>query len=472
MRVEITLLGEFGVHVDGSAVDPRSWERRQAANLVKMLALAPGRRLHREQCLDAIWPELGVDEAAPRLHKAAHYARKALGDRNTIVLRRDEVALFPTADVTIDVIEFESLAAQRVAPRRPRVPRHRTRLLRRSAPPGGPVRAVGRQPPRAHRGLHVSLLRRAQRWDVLLAEEPADEEAHVALMRTYVARGDRHAALRQYERMDRALRDELGLAPSEQATRLRDEILAVLRHATVPEESSDEGLVGREYELEVLTDVLGVVGSGHGRAVLVSGPPGVGKSALVEQLRSRATALGWRCGIGGAAAIEGAWPYTPVLEAMADLGRRHPTLLDGLDDTYRSEIDRARRGDEAPGSSDSAEPSRRPPTGGRRVGHQRLFVAASELMRLAASGPGLLLVIDDGHDADDASLRLLHYLARSAAEGARSDRDRPAFERRRASTRRDPREPPAARRADRDRRSSLGSRRDADPCDAVSSGHH
>ena len=45
--------------------------------------------------------------------------------------------------------------------------------------------------------------------------------------------------------------------------------------------------------------------------------------------------------------------------------------------------------------------------------HQRLFVAAAELVRLASATTGLLLTIDDVHDADDASLRLLHYIARS-----------------------------------------------------------
>ena len=331
-------------------------------------------------------------------------------------------------------------------------------------------------PPRARSPAPRVTAAPRQRWDVLLAEEPADEEAHVALMRAYVARGDRHAALRQYERMDRALRDELGLVPSEQATRLRDEILAVLRHATVPEESSDEGLRRRaSTELEVLTDLLGAVGSGP-RATPCSSP-GHRESAsllLVEQLRSRATALGWRCGIGGAAAIEGAWPYAAVLEAY---GRPRPPAPDAARWSRRL----VPLGDR-PGSAGrrGAGLKRQPPSrpavpqsGGRRVGHQRLFVAASELMRLAASGPGLLLVIDDGHDADDASLRLLHYLARSAAEARVADRDRPAFERRRTSTRRNPREPPAARRADRDRRSSAWiSTRRGPFVDAVSSGHH
>jgi predicted ATPase len=45
--------------------------------------------------------------------------------------------------------------------------------------------------------------------------------------------------------------------------------------------------------------------------------------------------------------------------------------------------------------------------------HQRLFVAVAELVRLAAAGSGLPITVDDLHEADEASLRLLHYLARS-----------------------------------------------------------
>ena len=41
-----------------------------------------------------------------------------------------------------------------------------------------------------------------------------------------------------------------------------------------------------------------------------------------------------------------AWPYAPVVEALADVCRQHPTLLDGLGDHHRQEIDRALAGAE------------------------------------------------------------------------------------------------------------------------------
>ena len=54
MGIDIELLGGFAVRLDGADVAADGWRRRQAALLVKRLALAPGRRLHREQLIDAL----------------------------------------------------------------------------------------------------------------------------------------------------------------------------------------------------------------------------------------------------------------------------------------------------------------------------------------------------------------------------------------------------------------------------------
>src|SRR6185437_15431536 len=115
MRVEIDLLGGFAVRVGGRLIPPGRWHRRQAAALVKLLALAPRRTVHREQVIDALWPGTAVDDAAPRLHKAAYYARRALGDPRSLVLAADRVTLFPGADVVVDAETFERCARQALA---------------------------------------------------------------------------------------------------------------------------------------------------------------------------------------------------------------------------------------------------------------------------------------------------------------------------------------------------------------------
>jgi len=73
---------------------------------------------------------------------------------------------------------------------------------------------------------HLDLLRLDGRWAAVAELDPGDERAHLGLMRQYAATGDPHAALRQFERLDRALRQELGVTPGPEASGLRDRLLA------------------------------------------------------------------------------------------------------------------------------------------------------------------------------------------------------------------------------------------------------
>ena len=116
MDARVSLLGGFSVAVGGSVVTDQQWSRRNASMLVKVLALAKGRRLHREQVIDLLWPDLSPETAAPRLHQAAHYARRALGEAGQgIVLRHDFVELLPDRDVTIDAVDFRAAAEAALA---------------------------------------------------------------------------------------------------------------------------------------------------------------------------------------------------------------------------------------------------------------------------------------------------------------------------------------------------------------------
>jgi len=105
-EVTVGLLGGFTAAVDGVSVPATAWRLKKARELVKLLALAPGHRLHREQAMDVLWQDREPAAAANNLHQALHVARRAL-DADAIELR-DEV-LFLTA--TIDVHQFELAAA-------------------------------------------------------------------------------------------------------------------------------------------------------------------------------------------------------------------------------------------------------------------------------------------------------------------------------------------------------------------------
>src|SRR4051812_15847844 len=107
VTVTITLLGGFGATVDGEPVPDNAWRLRKARDLVKLLALAPGRRLHREQVMDALWRERNPGAAANNLYQAVHAARRAIG-AETIVVREEVLSLVAETDVD----EFERAAAE------------------------------------------------------------------------------------------------------------------------------------------------------------------------------------------------------------------------------------------------------------------------------------------------------------------------------------------------------------------------
>ncbi len=277
MRVEIDLLGGFAVRVDGRAVAPGEWRRRQAAALIKLLALAPCRTLHRERVLDALWPGTAIEDAAPRLHKAAHFARRSLGDPRALVLTGDTVSLFPDADVAVDADEFERRArkaldgdgnAGAVAD-----------LWTGDLLPGDPYEAWLDGPrDRLHR-LHQEVLRRAGRWADLVRADPADEEASVALARRLAESGDRRGALRQLERLERALRGDLGVTPGPAVAALRTTLLA----QDVPHPGGvrlpARPPLGRDAVLDRVDRMITTASAGQGRTLFVSGPAGIGKTA-------------------------------------------------------------------------------------------------------------------------------------------------------------------------------------------------
>ena len=104
--VTITLLGGFSAAVDGEPVPEKAWRLKKARELVKLLALAPDHRLHREQVMDVLWRDRGPAAAANNLHQAVHVARKAL-DAGAIGLRDEVLSL----DADADVDRFEAAAA-------------------------------------------------------------------------------------------------------------------------------------------------------------------------------------------------------------------------------------------------------------------------------------------------------------------------------------------------------------------------
>ncbi len=212
---------------------------------MKLLAVAPGKKLHREQLIEILWPDAEGDPGLNNLHKVIHVARRALepelsqGATSRFLLTQDALVALARGAVRIDADEFESLATNALKTEAipdleaalrlyggdlleedlyeewASVPRERLRLIYQLVLERlGTKYETGRDP------RCVDVLNR------LLAASPANEGAHRLLMRFYVTNGRRDLALNQYRVCCELLKKELGTNPESTTVLLHERILA------------------------------------------------------------------------------------------------------------------------------------------------------------------------------------------------------------------------------------------------------
>ncbi|MFI8521058.1 AAA family ATPase [Streptomyces sp. NPDC085481] len=154
-------------------------------------------------------------------------------------------------------------------------------------------------------------------------------------------------------------------------------------------------LVGRGAEWARITAVLAAARSGRGRAVLVTGEPGVGKTRFAAEAVGAAEAAGMVTARGRAGTVGPAVPYRPLVEALLALVRAEPPAQHRLG-RYGPVL--ARLLDDARGTGVSALSP---------------LVVAEAVLRLTSvvgRGRGCLLVLDDLHEADAGTLSVVEYL--------------------------------------------------------------
>lgn len=167
-------------------------------------------------------------------------------------------------------------------------------------------------------------------------------------------------------------------------------------------------LVGRERELGLLLERVAWAAAGRLSVALLAGEAGIGKTLLLDTLARRAAEQGATVLRGGASADEGMPPYLPFIQALGAYARQAPL------DVLRAEVDGAgpvlaavlpelatRLPDEPGAAYLPADQAR-----------LRLFDAVGSLLERIAADRPLVLVFDDLHWADAASLDLVCYVAR------------------------------------------------------------
>ena len=244
--VRVHLLGGFRVACGSREIPAPRWRLRKAQHLVKLLALAPDRRLDRDQALDLLWPDLTPEAAANNLRFALHVARRlmepvlaATAPPVELHLRGDWITLWPADRVWTDVAAFEAAAA--AARRRQEVAAYQVAVSLY----GGDLLPEDRYedwPASRREELRQSYLALLLELAVLqaaggdadgaiatlqraVAHDPAHEAAHAALLRLYALTGQRLQALRQYQRLRAALRTELDIDPDPTTQQLYLQIL-------------------------------------------------------------------------------------------------------------------------------------------------------------------------------------------------------------------------------------------------------
>ena len=223
----ITLLGRFSVVVDGVSISGDAWRSRRAADVLKLLALAPNHRLHRAQVMEALWPESDPEASGTNLRKALHFARLATGDEQAILNERGVLVLWPHTRVETDVERFDATAQAALDGPDVAACRAAAELYRGDLLPDDRYESWAVEPRGLLRRRHLEVLRAGRFWDRLAEEDPTDEQAARELMRAHLHAGKRREAIRCFERLREALRDQLGVGPDPATVALYEDVLAV-----------------------------------------------------------------------------------------------------------------------------------------------------------------------------------------------------------------------------------------------------
>ncbi len=242
VSLHIQLLGGFRISFGERSISAEQFHNRKARSLIKLLALAPQHRLHRDQLIENLWPESDPGTTTNNLYQVLFAARKVLASllnaHEVLKLNEEILCLCPDLPLWIDLEAFEEAALKTHSNHDPAVYQAALALYTGDLLPEDLYEdwASSRRESlrKEHQRLLLALanLRRQNKdypgaiiiFQQILVTDRACEEAHAGLMQLYALSGQRSAALAQYEACRRALENELGVPPGPATTALYQQI--------------------------------------------------------------------------------------------------------------------------------------------------------------------------------------------------------------------------------------------------------
>ncbi|HEY8479871.1 MAG TPA: AAA family ATPase, partial [Spirillospora sp.] len=169
--------------------------------------------------------------------------------------------------------------------------------------------------------------------------------------------------------------------------------------------STGTPLVGRREALRRIGRALDAAERGY-RFLAMVGEPGAGKTRLLNELADAADARKLPYAAGRAAEFEQEMPFGAVVDALDDRLEEHALDLPPAAQRLLGTV--------FPALADLGDPDR--PAGGAapdsHVARYQLHRAVRRLLEKLAEPHGLVLILDDLHWADDATIELLDHLVR------------------------------------------------------------
>lgn len=173
-------------------------------------------------------------------------------------------------------------------------------------------------------------------------------------------------------------------------------------------------LIGRQHVLQTFEECLATAADGAFQFLVLVGEPGAGKTRLLAELARAAGERGLPVLWGRAAEYEQQMPFGMVIDALDD---RLETRADLLPDALGPAATRA-LATVFPSLSAAQQPGDAElGTDQTGLARYRLYRVIRQLLDELARPAGLVLILDDGHWADDSSIELLDHLVRHPVRG-------------------------------------------------------